>query len=155
MAKRKYKKRKSAKRSWQGLYESYKEQYAKEARKHEMYDPEYSMVSFQTMYVALKNDMIAEGQKPNNIIRSLVSRQSFEISGSQARAILKAYEKELGRDTIKAEGITMRKIRQFGKKILPDTFWAVVSDEYYRFIKEGYSAKEAKMLVSQSVFGSK
>ena len=155
MAKRKYKKRKSAKRSWQGLYASYKEQYAKEARKHEMYDPEYSMVSFQTMYVALKNDMIAEGQKPNNIIRSLVSRQSFEISGSQARAILKAYEKELGRDTIKAEGITKRKIREGGKDVMPPTFWKAISNEYYKFLDEGYTGKEAGMRVSQSVFGSK
>lgn len=158
MAKRKYKKRKSAKRSWQGLYESYKEQYVKESIKHDMYDPIYNVASFMVTYEAIKNDMIAAGERPNNIIRTMVSRQSFKLSATQAKGILKAFEEEYGEKALKSlkedDGINMRKIREGGKDVMPPTFWKAISDEYYKFLDEGYTGKEAGMRVSQSVFGS-
>ena len=111
------KKRQSPKRDWDSLYSTYKEKYLAKAEKHTMFSPMLSKYQFAVTYTATRNYMKEIGQRPNNIIRSMVSKQEYQLSYKQAQALVKAFEYSTGEKT------TVRKIRSKGKKAIKEEFW--------------------------------
>ena len=85
------KKRQSPKRDWDALYGTYKEKYLAKAQKHTMFSPMLSKYQFAVTYTATRNYMKEIGQRPNNIIRSMVSKQEYQLSYKQAQALAKAF----------------------------------------------------------------
>ena len=143
------KKRQSPKRDWDALYGTYKEKYLAKAQKHTMFSPMLSKYQFAVTYTATRNYMKEIGQKPNNIIRSMVSKQEYQLSYKQAQALVKAFEYSTGEKT------TVRKIRSKGKKAIKEEFWDQLSSLYKSMVRDGMSPKTASLEISRAIFGSK
>lgn len=143
------KKRQSPKRDWDSLYDTYKKKYLAKAEKHTMFSPMLSKYQFAVTYTATRNYMKEIGQKPNNIIRSMVSKQEYQLSYKQAQALVKAFEYSTGEKT------TVKKIRSQGKKAIKREFWDQLSSLYQSMVRDGKSPKAASLEISQAIFGSK
>ena len=100
---------------------------------------------FMDTYDAVKQDMIAEGNKPANITRQIVTSQAYEVGYKQAMAAYRAY-KEIG-DQQKLLDI------QTGKVPVGELY-DISSQYYHELRKSGMSAQEAQQYVSIEIWGS-
>ena len=126
-------------------YDAYVREYTKEAAKHDMYAPMFDETTFEAVYEGMANSMRDQGLRVQNVTRTIVQKQSYELSYKQARAFKKA------RENLGMEGATIKSIRQMSKSEAVD--WATVKN-MYRDYKELVGAVNAKELVAQVVFGS-
>lgn len=100
---------------------------------------------FMDTYDAVKQDMIAEGKKPANITKQIVTSQAYEVGYKQSMAAYRAY-KNIG-DPQKLLDI------QTGKVPVQELY--DISSQYYHELREsGMSAKEAQQYVSIEIWGS-
>lgn len=100
---------------------------------------------FMDTYDAVKQDMIAEGKKPANITRQIVTSQAYEVGYKQAMAAYRAY-KEIG---------DPQKLLDIQTGVVPVGELYDISSQYYHELrKSGMSAKEAQQYVSIEIWGS-
>lgn len=108
-----------------------------------MWDRKYSKEEFQAMYEAQARTMMIEKgwDKINDkvVIRSLVDRQSTELTEKQAKAFQEGMK-------LQGKHYTMKEIYTAG----PDK----IKEMYEKLGEQGVSATERKAIISSAFFGS-
>lgn len=118
-------------------YDAYVRQYYAEASKHEMWAPMFDEETFESVYEGMVNTLKERGMRVQNITRSIIQKQAYEISFKQAKSLQTA-RKNLG-----MEKITLREIRSLGKADALD--WAEVKARYQEYkdaVEELQAARE-------------
>lgn len=107
---------------WDQLYHAYEKQYTNKLAKSPVsMEAKYSKNEFRYVYQAVRNDLIEETGKAQNITRTIVaSQQEWEYSRAQAKAIQKAF-RDAGEAAPSLRGIRTGKV-ELGE------FWNTVSE---------------------------
>lgn len=126
-------------------YDAYVRDYYAEAAKHEMWAPMFDQETFEAVYEGMANALRAKGLRVQNITRSMIQKQAYEMSFKQAKALQTA-RKNLGMDRV-----TLRQIRMMGKADAVD--WAQVKARYQEYkdaVEELQAAREELDLAEAS-----
>lgn len=127
--------------------------------------------TYQSIYTSRKNDVrIGERKAIGNIRRDMINRQTYVYTQGQARAIRNAYLRTLDKDS---KGRPIYELDDEGKAIKPrisdirinanyindtiidiDGLYELSSKTYYAYLNAGKTSAEAKLLVSQEIWGS-
>ena len=105
----------------------------------------YTEREYYENYEAVKNDMIAQGKKPTNITRQLVTNQAYAITYKEAMATYAAY-RNIGEPHKLLDIYTGRVSRDF--------LYNATSERYKQLKKEGKTGKEAQMIIATERYGS-
>lgn len=145
------------------LYELFKNEYARsesklEARGDEMYAPAFkNFQEFEANIIAARNDGEKVGAK---FVRDLVSDMEYAVTRRAAQAQAQAFRKQLKEDPAFAEatgrkGISSWEFRQGAERNESvESFYNLVSGEYYYLRSIGLTGKQAQAEISRSMFGS-
>lgn len=106
-------------------YDAYVREYYAEAAKHTMWAPMFDQQTFEAVYEGMANTLRERGMRVQNITRSIIQKQAYEISFKQAKSFQTA-RKNLG-----MEKITLREIRQLGKADAVE--WSQVKARYQEY----------------------
>ena len=106
-------------------YDAYVREYMREAAKHDMYSPMFDQEAFEASYRGLANSFREQGLRVQNITRSLIQRQAYELSYSQAKSYATA------RENLGMTKVSIKSIRLTGKEQALD--WEAVKEKYNEY----------------------
>lgn len=114
---------------------------------YSMYDTMFSAGEYIEQYTSLKNtqvEMIRQGKRKTagNILRDLVNDQAYAVTRRQAIHLRKAGEEF---------GVKMKLAEIMSD---PSKISNIIGDQRRLLIAQGYTSKEASLIISQEYFGS-
>ena len=132
--------------SYQTYLKQYENRRAALARKgYSMDERAYTEREYYEAYEAVKQDMIAEGKKPANITRQLVTNQAYVTSYKEAMVAYRAYRNI---------GEPHKLLDIYTGRVSRDSLYNATSERYKQLKKEGKTGKEAQMIIATEIYGS-
>lgn len=152
MARPKGSKNKQTRKQRRSAYETY-EYWVERYGGHKL-----SKKEFEQARELKKLELQEQGKSTTNLSRTLAQESSFTYDYRTGRAIKKAYAEMFDKDISISEA---RNIMQYTKQTkealrreIDEDFWMSVSDYYNELKNTGVGSREARDVISETIFGS-